>query len=261
MKLFPCKWQDDWIRYLDIWICRTGDDMIMQNLIPIINQIQERCQQWSSYLLSWMGKIAAVKMVLLPKALFVFLNVILDIPSVLLNRLQNVLNKFLWGHKRAWIKANILEQSIEDRGLAVPSVIKHYHAALITMSLGWYRFQSNNINLILEQKKCSRLLPDWLVSDEIFDIQPSGINQMVKVLVKIWKKYREKLIPLHSPLMMFASHSEFAGIKYNISLSTWQQLGFKTFKDLFLHEQFVSFQYLKSKIPGISIHPGESSSG
>lgn len=71
--------QSEEIRYLGIQICRTMEEMVKQNVTPVINQIQEKCQRWTPYPLSWMGEIAAIKMVLLPKVLFVFLNIILDI--------------------------------------------------------------------------------------------------------------------------------------------------------------------------------------
>lgn len=69
--------------------------MVAENINPIINYIQECCKVWEAYNLSWFGRTAAVKMVLLPKLISVFLNVILDLQSSLLNNIQAMLNKFI----------------------------------------------------------------------------------------------------------------------------------------------------------------------
>lgn len=158
------------MRYLGIRICKTYEEMLKKNVMPIINQIQEKCRCWNSYPLSWMGRIAAVKMVVLPELIFVFLNVILEVSSLVLNRLQDMINRFVWGNKRARIKSRILEQGLEDGGLAIPSITKYYYAAILTASLDWCWFSSDNANLLLEQKECKIRLSEWLVSDTRFEV-------------------------------------------------------------------------------------------
>lgn len=72
-----------------------------------------------------MGKVVAFNMVLLPNILFVFFNAIIDIPKLMLTKLQAVLKKFIWDCKRARIKASILQQKIEDRGMAIPNTVRY----------------------------------------------------------------------------------------------------------------------------------------
>lgn len=66
-----------------------------KNIIPLINHMQEKCRGWKSYPLSWMSRIAVIKMVLLPKLIFVLLNVILDLSNMILNKIQGIVNKFI----------------------------------------------------------------------------------------------------------------------------------------------------------------------
>lgn len=86
-------------------------------------------------------------MVLLPKVIFVFLNVILDIPRLVFNKLQSELNRFIWGRKRVRIKASILQRT-EEGGMAVPSITMYYQAALLVASLDWYQFAPDNHRII-----------------------------------------------------------------------------------------------------------------
>lgn len=69
--------------------------MIEKNITPLIKHIQERCICWKSYPLSWLSRIVAIKMVLLPKILFVVLNTVHDLSNVVLNKIQGILNRFI----------------------------------------------------------------------------------------------------------------------------------------------------------------------
>lgn len=40
-------------------------------------------------------------------------------------------NMFIWGERKPRIKHEILQQSIEDGGLATPNVIMYYHATIL----------------------------------------------------------------------------------------------------------------------------------
>lgn len=59
-----------------------------------------------------------------------------------------------------------MEKRIEESGLAIPNIIRYYHASLLTACLDWWRLPSNGINLLMEQNVLGLSLVDWLVSDK-----------------------------------------------------------------------------------------------
>lgn len=67
MKVVQSKWQKENMKYLGIRICRSKEAMVKENIMPIVNYMQEKCQLLKSYSLTWMGRIATVKTVMLPK--------------------------------------------------------------------------------------------------------------------------------------------------------------------------------------------------
>lgn len=67
--IMPEKWKSESVKYVGIKIYRPKEAMMRVNIVPLINYIQEKCQLWSSYHLSWLGKI---EMVLIAKLIFVF---------------------------------------------------------------------------------------------------------------------------------------------------------------------------------------------
>lgn len=60
-------------------------------------------------------------MILLPKLIFVLANVILDIPEILLNRIQTILNKFVWKSKRPRVRLSITKKKFQKGGVALPN--------------------------------------------------------------------------------------------------------------------------------------------
>lgn len=150
--MVPGTWEREGVRYLGIQIYRSNEEMVNKNIVPLFNQIQDKCKYWSSYSLSWPGRIAAIKMVLSPKLIFVLSTVILIILASILNRLHGILNRFPWGNKRVRINSKILQQHLEEVELAVPNINKYYYAALVTACHDWRDFLQRMLILLWKRK-------------------------------------------------------------------------------------------------------------
>lgn len=61
---------------------------------------------------------------LLPKLVFIFLTVVLDITKAILNKLQAIVNKFIWNNKKPRIKLSKVEKRLQNGGLAIPNIKK-----------------------------------------------------------------------------------------------------------------------------------------
>lgn len=77
------KWQAEGMEYLGIKIFGSNAKMVERNITPILKRKEDQCKIWSIDKLSWLGKIAAIKMILLPKLVFMFLNTIMEISDKL----------------------------------------------------------------------------------------------------------------------------------------------------------------------------------
>lgn len=66
-EMFPAKWCVDNIKFLGIKISKSHEQMVVENINPIIKYIQDCCKIWGAYNISWLGRVAVVKMVLPPK--------------------------------------------------------------------------------------------------------------------------------------------------------------------------------------------------
>lgn len=123
MNVFPAKWENENIKYPGVTISRDNSRMLAENINPLI-YFGRKCQTWENCKLSWLVRTTAIKMILLPKLLFVFLNVILDISQALLNKFQTIINNFVWMNKKPRIWLARLEKSLVTGGLVIPKYNK-----------------------------------------------------------------------------------------------------------------------------------------
>lgn len=79
-----------------------------------------------------MGRINLVKMVLLPKLLYLFWHAPLYIPAHMFRNMESILNTFVWGssgHKLAW---QTLKRPVHLGGTALPDLALYYLASQLS---------------------------------------------------------------------------------------------------------------------------------
>lgn len=74
---------------------------VWDNIVPLIKSMEEQFYKCNQLKLSWFGRLAIVKkMNVLLKFLFIFWNIILEVAQKMLNKIQGLLNTFIWGYKK-----------------------------------------------------------------------------------------------------------------------------------------------------------------
>lgn len=112
-----------------------------------------------------MGRIAAIKMVILPTFLFVFQNLIVKFDIRLLQQIQKAINNFIWNRKKPRIKISTFQQGTRrggGGGVAVPNVKLYYQAAHLAAMVQWWN-PRNTAVWLEEQITIPVLLTDWIL--------------------------------------------------------------------------------------------------
>lgn len=97
-----------------------------------------------------MDRVAAIKMVILPRFLFHFQNLLVEISNSQLHQVERMINKCLWSGKKSRIKFSVLQQNVSKGGLGLPNFRYYYHAAQLVTLLQWWLPQAR-INWAGEQ--------------------------------------------------------------------------------------------------------------
>lgn len=115
--------------------------------------IQESLNRWFIVKLSWLDCLAVIKRQILPIFIFIFQNLILDIPQQQLHVIQSILNKFIGGYNKPRIHYSVMQQKTECGRLSCPNIVLYYHAALIKQLLYAMVIHSTRCSLVYSTSK------------------------------------------------------------------------------------------------------------
>lgn len=171
---YLAKWVDEF-QYLGSVFSRDLGDLYQDNVGPLIKKIKSQLQQWTKYQLSWMGHFTVIKMKILPRLLFLFLNAIIEI-SKKTNKGDSQDNKFIVGNYGSRIKLKVLQQQVPRGGLAVPNMELYYEAALLVSIMEWWKTQDGGFNRFIDKQGSQTPLKDWMIMNRKDRFKPERDN-------------------------------------------------------------------------------------
>lgn len=120
------------IKYLGVEVTRDLVDYIPLNIAPLFNLLKSKTQTWSRLPMGALGRVNLVKMIILPKIIYLVWHAPLYIPLKLFKQIEAILNSFVWGqnrHKLAW---QTLKNPTDMGGVALPDLQDYYLASQLS---------------------------------------------------------------------------------------------------------------------------------
>lgn len=126
---FEFRWSDTFIDYLGIKLTAKTELLYSANFPHTYRKLETDLGNWAKGGISWLGRIHAVKMTLLPRLLYLFRALPINIVKDYLSAFQRKVIKFIWGGKGHRLQQNTLFLSRSQGGLGLPQLFWYYQAA------------------------------------------------------------------------------------------------------------------------------------
>uniref|UniRef100_A0A3P9MI50 Reverse transcriptase domain-containing protein n=1 Tax=Oryzias latipes TaxID=8090 RepID=A0A3P9MI50_ORYLA len=105
----PFRWSTNGFRYPGIQITPSLSSLFCKNFTPLPEQIKSDFARWSTLPLSLAGRVSLVKMVVLPKFLYLFQYLPILLNKSFFDRLDRLISTFMWAGKPPRIRRSVLE--------------------------------------------------------------------------------------------------------------------------------------------------------
>lgn len=128
-------WRDSSLKYLGIKITTSYSSLYGSNYPNLFADLRKLLQSWNKLPISLSGRIASVKMSILPKLIYFLATLPFPIPLGVLKPFQADIIRFIWAHKLHQIPKSVLLAGKVRGGLEPPEIIKYYWTTQLQGSL------------------------------------------------------------------------------------------------------------------------------
>ncbi|KAJ1128267.1 hypothetical protein NDU88_006646 [Pleurodeles waltl] len=136
---YPIVWADGPVRYLCLWLSCDVEMLWLANYGKAMAWLEDRITIWRSLPLSLTGRIAVAKMIVLPKFLYLFINLPLVLTVSFLQRIRSAMIRLVWAGGQPRIAWKTLVLPFEMGGLAAPDLELYYYCAQALFAYYWIR--------------------------------------------------------------------------------------------------------------------------
>uniref|UniRef100_A0A670J4J4 Reverse transcriptase domain-containing protein n=1 Tax=Podarcis muralis TaxID=64176 RepID=A0A670J4J4_PODMU len=133
------------VKYLGIWVTAKNINLYKDNYDATWRSIKKDMEIWGRMKLSFLGRIAVVKMNILPRMLFLFQTIPILKGLKQCKEWQRALAKYIWQGKRPRIKMKILIDKKERGGFSLLDLSLYYEAACILWLKDWIKLENREL--------------------------------------------------------------------------------------------------------------------
>ena len=127
---YQLTWEAEHIRYLGVNLPKDISKLSTLNYGPLNNNIKSDIQRWSLIpFLSLHSRVESIRMNVLPRLLYLFQSLPVEIPMKQFIEWDKMISRFLWQSKKPRIRYRTLQLHKDCGGLGLPCLRDYNYAA------------------------------------------------------------------------------------------------------------------------------------
>lgn len=243
--------------YLGIDIYSSIQTIIKNNFSKTLNKVVADLDRWSNLPNSLRGRVAIIKMNILPRINFVSSMLPLPPPPKYWGKLHSAISKFLWHGKRPRIKLTTMQRERQAGGLSLPNFKFYEWAFTLRPLLSWFHPDAQVSWRTLEE----RMIAPYSFTNILYaKISPHQcrlkFGPMISYLLLVWRRV-EKLAGCFSiwdPHFPIFNNERLLIGGCHIRFPDWEKKNICTLGDIYGEAGLLTFQNIciKHGIPRTS---------
>lgn len=252
----PFKITTEYFEYLGISIPRNPKLLFKLNFTELLNKLRGMIEKWKLLPISLIGRINIVKMVILPKFIYLFQNLPLYLTASFFKLVDSVLISFIWADKTPRISKVHLQKPTSEGGLGLP-IMRHYYWACNARALVFWCHNSIINGTIpcwppIESYSCESFtgasLAALLFCKQDIPLKAFKKDFVLRNSLKILRQLKRILcLPDLSIYAPICQNPAFKPGILDPVFKQWSKKGILLIKDLYINKQFASYAQLQTK--------------
>lgn len=248
-NMYQLDWKRESIKYLGIEITQNFYNLNKKNYTQVQENILKDMERWATLPLDLSSRVEIVKMNILPRFLFLFQALPVEVTQTQFTSWDKIISRFIWEGKRPRIKYGTLQLPKEKGGMALPKLREYYQASQLKYIYCWCNpFYSSRWKDI-EVGTLEQPIQSFLGDKENYDKNKMYLNPIIKHTFSVWFGIIKTLkIQKHVKKLKWVSHDKkFVPAKLDQSYKYWERKGITAWCVLENNGRLESFQNLEQR--------------
>uniref|UniRef100_A0A671XN45 Reverse transcriptase domain-containing protein n=1 Tax=Sparus aurata TaxID=8175 RepID=A0A671XN45_SPAAU len=246
---YNLNWNATKMKYLGVTLTRRIDEIYEANYIKVDKEIRNDLDRWTVLPLDIGLRIETIKMNILPRILYLFQALPIEIPEKQFRIWDKIISRYIWNGHRPRIKFKTLQIGKDGGGMALPNLQEYYHAAQIRPVICWcdedYVAKWKNFEQFVHGREIQSLIGDREETLSMIE----HVDTVTRFTLKMWfnlvQKYRlEKELRL---IQWIAYDRCFIPSSLDQTFKQWITSGVTAMCTLIKNGNFMNFQEIKQK--------------